>query len=384
MKIGIFSDTYLPQVNGVVTSIKILIKELESLGHEIYVFVPHIKGKGRENLDKNVYQFHSVPFLGHQDIRVVNPFSKHLISLRKLELDVIHSHTPFSMGLLAMQQAKKRNIPLVHTYHTLFTQYVHYLPLFESLGVWMTKRASRRYCNSCDMVFTPSTAMAQELKSYGIKTAIDVIPTGVDVQLIEKGNAVLVREQNHIPPEVEIVSYAGRLAKEKNLDFLMHVFRKVADKRKLIQFMMIGDGPERSHLERLAKQLHLERQVIFTGYLGQSDLASWYKATDVFAFSSLTETQGLVILEAMSMGVPVVAVDAMGVSDFIRSQIGGFSSAANVDEFSARVVELLSDDALRSRKSQQARKLASDYSSRKMAEKIANHYQELISKKKNA
>lgn len=377
MKIGMFTDTYLPQVNGVVTSIRTTVSKMEKLGHEVFIFAPSAKGD-KKLKESNVYRFHSVPFLWHKEYRVVNPISKHLISLRKLKLDVIHSHTPFSLGLLALQQAKQKKIPLVHTYHTLFTQYVHYLPFFQNLGVAMTKRSSRNYCNRCQLVITPSQAMADELISYGVKTSIQVIPTGVDMDLTQKGNAQLIREENHLPPEVEIVSYAGRLAKEKNLEFLIKVFHKISVERPQVHFLIIGDGPQKKYLKKFANQLGLANRITFTGYVDKATLASWYKATDVFAFPSVTETQGLVVLEAMAMGKPVVAVNAMGVSDIIRENKGGFASGLHVEEFSSHVLRLLSDDTLRSRKAQEAKKQAEFYSATHMAENILNHYERLV------
>lgn len=350
------------------------------MGHEVSIFAPGIRGKTPDV--PNIYRFHSMPLLGNKELRVVNPISKHLISLLKLDFDIIHSHTPFPMGLLALTQASAKNIPVIHTYHTLFTQYVHYLPMMENLGVSWAKRASKDYCNRCNAIITPSNAMKQELLSYGVKKPIEVIPTGIATNLIEKGNANLMRELNSIPPEVEIVSYVGRMAKEKNLEFLLRVFQKVAaQNKKPIQFMMIGDGPQRKHLQKLAHHLGIGAQVIFTGYVDKSTLASWYKVSDVFAFASTTETQGLVVLEAMSMGTPVVAIDAMGVSDIIRENLGGFASSANEEEFSKHILRLLSDDALRARKAIEARKQAETYSSQHMAEKLLGLYQKAIDNK---
>jgi glycosyltransferase involved in cell wall biosynthesis len=307
----------------------------------------------------------------------------HAVTLKNIELDIIHAQTPFTLGWIAMRQAKKKNIPIIHTYHTLFTEYVHYLPFSKGIGLWLTKRGSRDYCNRCDGVVVPSSAIAEELRSYGVKKPIEVIPTGVNAELVKKGNAHLIREQQHLAPEAEILLYAGRLAREKNVEFVVQAFKEIAQVRRNAQLVIVGDGPQRKYLENLVQNLKLEHRVTFTGFLQKEVLASWYKAADVFLFASTTETQGMVVLEAMEMGTPVVAVNAMGVKDVVGDNIGGFSSTLNIQEFTAHALKLLENDDLRQRKSMEAVKKAEKFSTTEMAQKMINFYSQMILESKD-
>ncbi|MFC1517176.1 glycosyltransferase family 4 protein [Candidatus Margulisiibacteriota bacterium] len=378
MRIAMFSDTYSPQINGVVTSINTFMHELRKKGHEVYIFGPQLKGVTEKDFE---FRFQSAPYLFHSEHRLVYPYSRKLKQFKDLEIDVIHSHTPFSMGWLALRLAKKHKIPLVHTYHTLFTEYVHYLPVVgEGIGQWMAKRLSKDYCNSCSLVITPSQAMQKELHTYGVKTAMEVIPTGIDITVKDKGDAEQARVRYGLPPGKPILLYAGRLGKEKNIDFLLRVFRKVLQKNEDASFVIAGDGPYRKNLEWLAKVLHLEKRVLFTGYLDREDLASLYKAATVFIFASVTETQGLVVGEAMDTGTPVVAVNAMGIADVIEGDKGGLASTLDVNDFAKKTMKLLADRELYQKKAVEAVKVGENMCTTLMAEKLVAGYQSILNK----
>ncbi len=377
MRIAMFSDTYTPQINGVVTSINTFMHELRSQGHEVYIFGPQLSGVTENDFE---FRFQSAPYLFHSEQRLIYPYSRKLKQFKDLEIDIIHSHTPFSMGWLALRLAKKHNIPLVHTYHTLFTEYVHYVPLGQGIMQWVTKRISRNYCNSCQLVITPSQAMKKELESYGVRSPIEVIPTGIDVSMRAKGKAELARERYGIAPDVKILLYAGRLGKEKNVDFLLRAFRKVVKKDDKVMFVIAGDGPYRKNLEWLTRAFHLEDKVYFTGYLNKEDLASLYKASALFLFASVTETQGLVILEAMDIGTPVVAVNAMGVADAIGDDRGGLASPLDPHVFAEKVLTLLHDDVLYTKKITEARQIGENMCTKHMADKLITGYHRIIKK----
>jgi len=375
MRIAMFSDTYSPQINGVVTSINTVMRELRDMGHEVYIFGPHLKGVTEKDFE---FRFQSAPYLFHSEHRLVYPYSRKLKNFKALEIDVIHSHTPFAMGWLALRLAKKHNIPLVHTYHTLFTEYVHYVPwLGESVGLWIAKKISRDYCNSCQWVIAPSGSMKKELQAYGVKTNIDVIPTGIDITLKEKGDAETARVRYGISPDTKILLYAGRLGKEKNIDFLLRSFRNIVKEEKHVIFVIAGDGPFRKNLEWLAKTLHVEDKVLFTGYLGKEDLASLYKAATVFTFASVTETQGLVVAESMDIGTPVVAVNAMGIADVIDGDEGGLASSLDTKEFSKKVLTLLQDEVLLKQKAKGAVKIGEAMCTEIMVKKMVAGYQKI-------
>ncbi|GBR76991.1 glycosyl transferase family 1 [Candidatus Termititenax persephonae] len=378
MRIGMFTDTYMPQINGVVTSINSFTEELQRLGHEVFVFAPRTQNSVERD---HVFYFKSVKYAPMPEHNIAYSLSGHLKTFKDLRLDILHSHTPFSLGLLALFFAKQYRLPLVHTYHTLFIEYVHYVPtaLGQKIGVWLSTNASRRYCHSCDLTIVPSEAMRQELQKYGVTNEIDVIPTGISGIFGQQGNAQTIRQKNNIPADTDIIAYAGRIAKEKNIEFLLHVYKEILKVRTNILFVIIGDGPHRPTIERLATNLGLRDKVFFTGYISdKAELAGWYKAAKAFVFSSLTETQGLVILEAMSAGTPVVAVDAMGISDIIHGNTGGFASHLDVSEFALKLTRLLSDKELHGQKSAEASRLAQKMSVQRMTERLLANYQRLI------
>ncbi|MBU0580268.1 MAG: glycosyltransferase family 4 protein, partial [Candidatus Margulisbacteria bacterium] len=379
MRIAMFSDTYTPQINGVVTSINTFMRELRAKGHEVYIFGPQLKGVTEKDFE---FRFQSAPYLFHTEQRLVYPYSRKLKQFKDLGIDIIHSHTPFGMGWLALRMAKKYKLPLVHTYHTLFTEYVHYVPLVGSgIMQWVAKRVSRDYCNGCNWVITPSEAMKKELETYGVKSEISVIPTGIDITMKEKGQAEAARERYGISPEQKILMYAGRLGKEKNIDFLLRSFRKVVQKNENCIFVIAGDGPYRKNLEWLTKALHLERKVFFTGYLNKEDIASLYKAASLFIFASVTETQGLVIGEAMDMGTPVVAVNAMGIADVIEGDKGGLASSLDVHEFSEKILTLLNDENLYQQKAAETVKIGDEMCTEIMANKLIDGYEKILATK---
>lgn len=376
MKIGMFTDTYTPQINGVVTSINSFAQELQAQGHEVYIFAPKLADSKPE---PNVFHFKSIKYPMMPEHQLAYALGDHYQTFKELKLDVIHSHTPFTMGLLALFLAKQHQIPLVHTYHTLFTEYVHYIPFGKSIGVWLSKGASRKYCQSCDLVVVPSEAMRLELQTYGVTQEIDIIPTGVNQQFAELGEKSSMRKKYNIAENIDIIAYAGRVAREKNIEFLLKVYKEILKVRSHILFVVIGDGPHRPHIEHLAEELGIKHKMLFTGYISdKTELASWYKAANAFVFSSVTETQGLVILEAMSVGTPVVAVNAMGIKDIIQENLGGFASKLDVSEFSLKLMRLLSSKTLCAQKSLEAKALADRLSMKHMTERLVRNYQRLV------
>jgi len=376
MRIGVFTDTYSPQINGVVTSINTFIHELEKRGHKVYIFAPHVKGAEKKD---NIFYFKSFKYPMSPEHQLAYSTSGHMKAFRELNLDIIHSHTPFTVGLLAIFLAKQYQIPLVHTYHTLFTEYVHYIPFGEKIGLHFSRNASKRYCQKCDLVIVPSYCMRKELQDYGVTQEIDVIPTGVILDHESKDTRDKIRKNLQIDPTTKVLLYMGRIAKEKNIEFLLRVYYDILKARKNILFVIIGDGPYRDHIEKRAKDLGLTKNILFTGYISEKKiLANWLKAADVFTFSSLSETQGLVILEAMLQGTPVVAVDSMGVSDVINDNKGGLASSLDEVEFALKLNRLLSDKDLRNRKSKEAVAKAHSLSIDNLTIKLLSNYQRLI------
>lgn len=306
LTIGMFSDSYLPEKNGLVTSVVGAARALRRRGHRVIVVAPAHRDAPED--DPDVFRFRSTSFPFYPQLRMAFPLPASLLtSLPRMPFDIIHSHTFFFVGCLGAYLAQRRQTPLVFTYHTLFTQYTHYLPLqsdfAKSRFIWL----SREFSNRCDRIIAPTHYTAAELNGYGVNKPIEVLPTGVDLALFEGG--IVAPETHRARCGGQIALFAGRLGKEKNLDLVLDAFAVTAARLPRARLVIAGEGPYESDLRKHAGALQCADRIEFTGGLEKSDLGSWYRAADAFVFASTTETQGLVLVEAMAHGVPVVAVD---------------------------------------------------------------------------
>ncbi len=318
LKIAMLTDTYIPQVNGVATSVNLFKKYLENLGEKVYVFAPMVPKN-----ENNAFKVSGLKFFWEKQHRLAIPISHKISNLTsKLNIDVIHSHAPFSMGFQALRVSEKLGIPHVHTYHTLLTEYRHYVPLPFRPTEEAVKEFSAWFCNLTDAVIAPTDKIKEELISYGVTVPIKVLPTGIDVENFQKPLTFSLREKYSIPSDHKIVLYAGRIAKEKNVDFLLESFALLRSSIKKVTLVMAGNGPEVQETLHRAHRLGISENVILTGYVKRDMLVEYYRQADVFAFASVTETQGLVVLEALAAGLPVVAVGKEGVKDVLKNGVG--------------------------------------------------------------
>lgn len=383
MKIGLFSDTYKSQINGVVTALDILENNLRRLGHEVYIFAPAIPGYQDEDPER-VWRFASLPFILMPEHRVTWPYSRRLRKFSELKLDLIHSHTPFFMGGLAIYLAKKYRLPHLHTYHTFFAKYGHYIMMPQFINQKIAALATQWVCAQTQGVITPSLAMKRILESYGVSQPLYVIPSGIDIENFRTGHGAKIFHRYDLPPAAKILTYIGRLAREKNLDFLLEVFAAVAAQRPDSYLFFIGDGPERKDLAGRARQLGLAGRVVFTGYQPRTELPDFLAASQLFLFASKTETQGLVVLEALAAGVPVVAVAAMGVEDVLAPGRGGWLLPEDSAVFSQKILEILSDQRLRQAKAAETSQVAIDFASPRMTERLAGLYEKVLAEHQTA
>lgn len=348
MKIGIFTDTFTPQINGVTSILEELDRVLTRHGHEVFIFAPAYS-RAQRNENGHVFRFPAFTAYFHKDSRVVIPYDRRASAVFP-KLDVVYSHTPVSMGLLALRVARKYALPHVHTYHTLFTEYLHYLPRLIRPSRRMAERISAAFCNRCDAITTPSHAMRQELLRYGVEKPIYVLPFGVDVEPFERPVRTDVRAALGLAPNELFLLYAGRLGTEKNLHFLLRAFRVLLDRwtsPQPIRLVLAGGGPHLPIFQEYAEKLRLTDRVLFTGFIPRDELVDYYRAADLFVFASKTETQGLVLMEAMAAGLPAVAVRAMGVTDIVFDGETGVLVPEDEQIFADRVRELLQDPARR-------------------------------------
>lgn len=339
MNIAMFSDTYVPQVNGVANSIKIYRRKLEERGHKVVVVAP----TGPAN-DENVLKVRSIPFIMEKQHRIAIASTKEILDFtRKHEVQLIHSHSPFFIGFKALKVQEEMRIPHVHTYHTLLVEYRHYIPKPFTPPRGIVEHFSAWYCNFVNTVIAPTEEIKRELESYGVKRRIEVLPTGIEVEKFEKCPEN-VRERLGLSGK-RVLLYVGRIAKEKNVDFLLKVYERVRSKLSDVVLLIVGDGPERDEVEEYAKDKKLE--VVITGFVPHDEIAKYYKAGDVFVFASKTETQGLVVLEALASGVPVVALSQKGVKNVLKEREGAFLiEEESVEAFATRIEELLNKNEL--------------------------------------
>lgn len=344
MRIGIFTDTFTPQINGVTSILEELDRVLTRQGHEVYIFAPaYFRAQRNEN--SRIFRFPALTAYFHKDSRIVIPYDRRAFAVFP-KLDVVYSHTPVSMGLLALRVARKYGLPHVHTYHTLFTEYLHYLPRLIRPTRRMAERMSAAFCNRCDAVTTPSQAMKEELLRYGVHKPIYVLPFGVDIEPFEHPMRIDARSVLGLSPDEFFLLYAGRLGTEKNLHFLLRAFRMLLNRwpgPQSVRLVLAGGGPHRPIFEQYAQELQLGDRVIFTGFIPREDLVDYYRAADLFVFASKTETQGLVLMEAMAAGLPAVAVRAMGVTDVVFDGETGILVPEDEQIFAQTVIELLQD-----------------------------------------
>ena len=378
LSIALFSECYHPMHNGVVVSVSSFARVLSSLGHDVTIFTAQYPGQPvRED---HVYRFFSIPMPSRARYPLPLPIAPTPVweAMESLPLDVIHANAPMVMGHVARTLAQQRHLPLVFTYHTLIEEYVHYLPFPNAMARRWAVRMSREFSNSVDHIIAPSTHVATRLRGYHVVKPITVIPTGIDIDLIDAVPRDDIRGRFAIPPDVPLLVYAGRVAKEKNLPRILGAFREVLGQQPDTHLLIVGGGPFASGIRTLGREYGLEHRIRTTGFVPRETVFQCMKHADIFVFASLTETQGIVVGEAMACGAPVVAVEADATSEVITSGESGLLVPNDDGAFADAVCELLAHPTRRATMAQQARRRAEHLSAQRCTEKLLAVYQEVI------
>ena len=332
MRVGIFVDSYKPYISGVTNSVEILSAELRLLGHTVYIIAPNYPNAKN---DPNIIRVPSVK-TSYKGFRIGLPFAKNIP-----ELDIIHIHSPFTVGLLGKWIAHKRKIPVVYTLHTFFTRYTHYAKFIpKSFAKNVVSIYIKNFANIANSIIVPSTMAKRWLVKIGVKSPIEVIPTGICHPEPVEGRKKN-RSDLEIPADAKVLIYTGRISKEKNIDFIINSFKKLREKNSSLYLIIVGGGPL---LKSLVGQK--EERIVFTGEIPHSQIFDYYSASDIFLFASQTETQGLVLAEAKSAGLPVVATFAGALIDSVRSGIDGFLTKREVLDFNEKIELLLNSKEL--------------------------------------
>lgn len=385
MNILMLSDVYFPRVNGVSTSIRTFARTLRAQGHEVTLVAPDYGPGSGQAAHDDEFEVLRVPsrvvFFDPED-RLMRPGPLRAVehALRERRWDVIHIHTPFRAHSLGLRLARHGGWSTVETYHTYFEEYVgHYLPWLPSgLTRALARRASRHLCHGVDHLVVPSEQMAQVLERYGITTPSTVLPTGIDLSEFGGGDGARFRQAHGIDADRPTLVTVSRLSMEKNIGFLLRVVQRLVAHFPDLLFLIAGEGPDEARLKRMARELGLDDHVRFFGNLDRrTQLLDAYRAGDVFVFASPTETQGLVLIEAMALGVPIVSTAQMGTATVLRHARGALIADPDVAVFAERVADLLRSPSRRAALSAAGPIDAQAWSSDALGRQLADLYRRL-------
>lgn len=377
MRILMISDVYFPRVNGVSTSIQTFRRELEALGHEIHLVAPAYPAPYPDE-PRTVRIASSYLPLDPEDRRM------HARAIRaagdRLEherFDLVHVQTPFIAHYLGLELARRFGTPVIETYHTFFEEYLfHYVPFLPR--AWLraaARRFSRTQGNSVDALVVPSGAIRDVLVGYGVHTPMHVLPTGIPLADFRGGDGARFRSGLGIDAGTPMLLFVGRVAHEKNIEFLLRALARARRRVPSAVLVIAGEGPARPRLERLTGRLGLRGSVHFVGYLDRrSTLLDCYAAADAFVFASRTETQGLVLLEAMAVGLPVVSTAVMGTRDIVGPGRGALVPDDDERSFADAIERIVVDPALRVRLSQEGRDYVREWHADTLARRMAELY----------
>jgi len=329
------TNTYLPHVGGVARSVEGFAAEFRRRGHRVVIVAPIFEGIPARETD--VIRIPAVQNFNGSDFSVPMPLSGKVISaLKTFAPQVVHSHHPFLLGDTALRVSATREIPVVFTNHTMYERYTHYVPGDSPRLKRFVLDLVTGYCNLCDAVIAPSETVAEEIVHRGVKVPVTVIPTGVNLKVFSSGDGHAFRERMGVPPDVFLVGHVGRLAPEKNLAFLAEAVVRFLLRDRRARFFLAGEGPMKKEIERAFAARGLADRFHSRGVMDHPELASAYQGMDVFAFTSQTETQGMVVTEAMAAGTPVVALDGSGVREVVRDgENGRLLSREDPEEFAS-------------------------------------------------
>ena len=371
------SDVYFPRINGVSTSIQTFRRQFAALGHEVLLIAPSYGPDTDPEAGIVRLPARAVPFDPEDRVMGLQAALRLEPVLRERRFDLIHIQTPFVAHYAGVALSQRLGLPCVETYHTFFEEYLyHYVPIVPR--TWMraaARRFSRAQCNDLDAVVVPSRAMRDVLRDYGVRVPVEIIPTGIELERLSGGDGLAFRQRHGIAPDRPVLVHVGRVAHEKNIDFLLRMLTRVRAAIPDVLLIIAGEGPASGHLQRLATRLGLDRNILFLGYLDRRNtLLDCYCGGDAFVFASRTETQGLVLLEAMALGLPVVSTAVMGTRDILECGRGALVAREDEAEFASCVVGLLLDPASRRRLSGEATSYACEWAAPRMATRLLEFY----------
>jgi glycosyltransferase involved in cell wall biosynthesis len=385
MNILFISDVFFPRVNGVSTSINTFATELRALGHHVTLIAPSYTDEDKQEEWIVRVPSHKIYFDPEDRLMNFGKLKALLPWIRDKHFDVIHIHTPFTAHYVGIHFGKKLDIPVVETYHTFFEDYLHhYLPFIpQFISRKLARTISRRQCNAVDGIVSPSKPMLDVLKQYGIKTPAEVVATGLDDSSFANVDGEHFRMSHDIPLTQPMLLFVGRVAHEKNIGFLLEMHVELIKNHPDALLVITGEGPAEESIKQSIEKLGISNKVRMIGYLDRGhELIACYKAADIFVFASKSETQGLVLLEAMAQGTAVVAIAELGTKSILIEGEGVLIAKDDINDFADKVSVLLSDAPKRQMIGEKGRQYAKEkWGAGVLAKKVAKFYKSAINQK---
>jgi len=377
MRVCMFTECYLPTVNGVVVSVNTFAQQLQRLGVEVHIVAPRCRGY-RDHGD-GICRLPSITPPQRRDYPLMIPWWPLVASrLCARDPDLVHVHSPFIAGGLGRRVARRLGRPLVFTFHTLYEEYVHYTPLPRSLAAFLARRISRGFAQRCDAVVAPSEGIRQMLRRDGVTSRIEVIPTGLDLDMMAPERLIPIRDRWQIAPEAPLLAYVGRVAKEKSVDLMLEAFALVRAQIPGCVLLVVGEGNWDAPARALAAELGVSDSVRFAGCLPRQEAVRCAADAALLLFPSITDTQGLVVVEAMAAGTPCIAARSGAVAGLVQDGVNGAVVEHDPAAMAAAAIALLRDRERRSRMGAAAREAAQGFSAEAMARRLLALYQSLL------
>lgn len=391
MRIGIFTETYTPYISGLVTSEVMLKKALEKQGHKVYVVTANLENfKYEYDEEEKVLKIPGIP-TGIYDSRLSSIYPVRAVNkIKSWKLDVIHSQTEFAIGTFARIFAKQYNIPLIHTYHTMYEDYIYYITkgYFKKSSEKLLEYFTKFYCDTTATELIVPTNKTYKLfkEKYKFKRNINIIPTGIEVERfykenINKNKVNELRKKLKLSKKDFIILFVGRLAEEKNVEFLIEAQKEIKRKYKNIKLLIVGDGPDKEKYEEYTVEQKLTGNVVFAGKVAWDDMPYYYQIANIFATASKTETQGLTIIEAMASNVVPVCMRDEAFQSMITEDLDGLFFETQ-EEYKKQIFRLYENKKELQKFDNQARIQAETYSSRYYGERVLEVYNRAIREKK--
>lgn len=385
MRIGIFTDTYPPYINGVSTSIVMLENALKKKGHEVFIVTVNADEYSFRN-DDHVIRIPGIP-IGIYDYRLTGIYPlKAINKIKEWDLDIIHSHTEFGVGTFARIIANQLDIPLVHTYHTMYEDYVHYITkgYFNKSSKKLVEYLTKFYCDKTATELIVPTKKTYDLfkDKYRFEKDVHIIPTGIEIERFyaekfKDSDIELLRKSLGLKKDNFVILFVGRLGDEKSVDVLIDGQVTISKKYPNAKLLIVGDGPDMDKFKKRVSRLKLNDKVIFAGRVPWDKVPLYYQLADVFATASKTETQGLTVIEAMAASVPVIAYNDEAFASVVKDGINGYLFN-NRKEYQKKVISLIEDQTLLKEMKKEARLSAEPHSAKYFADRVLEVYMKAL------